>query len=249
MVRDNGVMKISVCLAMYNGERYIASQIRSILDQLGPSDEIVVVDDCSRDESVQIVSALGDPRIRLIRNDTNLGILGTFERALRESAGDILFLSDQDDIWRSDKVERVVSIFASDPAITLVASDAQVIDDVGNVTTQSFFSQRGAFSAGLVHNLVKNKYLGCTMAFRRSMLGHFLPIPPDVPMHDMWFGALNQIYGRTIFIDQPLISYRRHGSNASPSVGALPVKRAVWRWRLLKNLVARIVRGRSDGIE
>lgn len=240
---------ISVCLATYNGSAYVEAQLRSILGQLGSSDEIVVVDDCSCDESVGVVSALGDPRIRLIRNDTNLGILGAFERALRVSTGDILFLSDQDDIWRSDKVERVVSIFASDPAITLVASDAQVIDAVGNVTAQSFFSQRGAFSAGLLHNLVKNKYLGCTMAFRRSMLGHFLPIPPDVPMHDMWFGVLNQIYGRTAFIDQPLISYRRHGGNASPSAGASPVKRVVWRWRLIRNIVARVVRGRSDGVE
>lgn len=234
---------------MYNGESYIAPQIHSILDQLGPLDEIVVVDDCSRDESVQIVNTFDDPRIRLLRNDTNLGILGTFERALRESTGDILFLSDQDDVWRADKVERVVSIFESDPAITMVVSDAQVIDGAGNVTAHSFFSQRGAFSAGLVQNLVKNKYLGCTMAFRRKVLGCFLPIPKDVPMHDMWFGLLNQIYGRTAFLNQPLISYRRHACNASPSAGASPAKRAVWRWHLVKNLIARIARGRSDGIE
>ncbi len=247
VTRNDGAMNISVCLAMYDGERYIASQIRSILDQLGPSDELVVVDDCSRDASVQIVNAFDDPRIRLIRNDTNLGVLGTFERALRAAAGDLLFLSDQDDIWRSDKVEHVISVFASDPAITLVVSDAQVIDAAGHVTAQSFFGQRGAFSAGLLHNLVKSKHLGCSMAFRRSMLGYFLPIPSDVPMHDMWFGALNRIYGRTAFIDQPLISYRRHVRNASPSVGGPPVKRAVWRWRLIKNLVARVAAIRRGG--
>lgn len=240
-------MKISICLAMYNGANYIALQIRSILDQLGQSDEVVIVDDCSQDESVQIVNSFGDSRIRLIRNDSNLGILATFERALRESAGDILFLSDQDDIWRSDKIERVVSVFASDPAITMVVSDARVIDAAGDITARSFFGQRGAFSAGILHNLAKNKYLGCTMAFRRSMLDYFLPVPPDVPMHDMWFGLLNGIYGRTAFIDETLISYRRHGNNASPSAGASLVMRLVWRWCLIKNLLVRVLRGRIGG--
>jgi len=241
-------MKISVCLAMYNGARYLVPQMRSILDQLGRCDEIVVVDDCSRDESAQIVNAFGDSRIRLIRNDANLGILATFERALNEAAGDILFLSDQDDIWRPDKVERVVSVFASDPTITLVVSDAQVIDAAGNVTAQSFFRQRGAFSAGVLHNLARNKYLGCAMAFRRSMLAYFLPVPPDVPMHDMWFGLLNSVHGRTSFIDQPLIAYRRHESNASSCESAPIVRKLAWRWRLVKNLLARLYRGRSGRV-
>lgn len=234
-------MKISVCLAIYNGANYLLPQIQSILDQLGPSDEIVIVDDCSEDESVQIVNSFGDSRIRLLRNASNLGVLATFERALRESVGDVLFLSDQDDIWRSDKVERVVSVLASDPAITMVVSDAQVIDAAGNVTAQSFFRQRGAFSAGLLHNLVKNKYLGCTMAFRRSMLVHFLPIPPDTPMHDIWFGLVNDIYGKTHYISQPLIAYRRHGKNVSPSVCAPLVQKFVWRWRLVKNLLIHVL--------
>lgn len=244
VVLGNGSMKISVCLAIYNGANYLVPQVQSILNQLGQSDEIVIVDDCSEDESVQIVNSFGDARIRLLRNALNLGVLATFERALRESVGDILFLCDQDDIWRSDKVERIVSVLASDPVTTMVVTDAQVIDAAGNVTAQSFFRQRGAFSSSVLHNLVKNKYLGCTMAFRRSMLGHFLPIPSDVPMHDMWFGLLNSIYGRTLFIDQTLIAYRRHGNNASPSAGASPVMRVVWRWRLIKNLFERV---RRDG--
>lgn len=226
---------------MHNGADYLAPQVQSILDQLGQSDEIVIVDDCSEDESLQIVNSFGDSRIRLLRNASNLGILGTFERALRESVGDILFLSDQDDIWRSDKVEQVVSVFASNPAITMVVSDAQVIDAAGNVTAQSFFRQRGAFSAGVLHNLAKNKYLGCTMAFRRSMLEHFLPIPPDTPMHDIWFGLVNNIYGKTHYIGQPLIAYRRHGKNVSPSVGAPLLQKLVWRWRLVKNLFVRVL--------
>lgn len=234
-------MKISVCLAMFNGADYLMPQIQSILDQLGQFDEIVIVDDCSDDESVEIINSFGDSRIRLLRNASNLGVLATFDRALRESTGDILFLSDQDDIWRPDKVDQVVSALASDPAVTMVVSDAQVIDAAGNVIAQSFFRHRGAFSTGLLHNLVKNKYLGCTMAFRRSMLIHFLPIPADVPMHDIWFGLVNNVYGKTRYISQSLIAYRRHGKNVSPPVCAPLVQKVVWRWRLVKNLIFHVL--------
>lgn len=244
--QNNRAMKISVCLATYNGAEYLQHQIQSILDQIRLSDELIVVDDCSQDASGQIVKSFADQRVRLIRNETNLGVFSTFERALRASSGDILFLSDQDDIWLPEKVEKVVSAFATRPSVTMVISDAEVIDALGGIIARSFFGQRGAFSPGLVHNFVKNKYLGCTMAFRRAMLAHFLPIPSDVPMHDMWFGLLNAIYGRTLYIDQPLIQYRRHASNASPSTGASPMVRFIWRWQLAKNLIARIFRGRID---
>jgi hypothetical protein len=100
----------------------------------------------------------------------------------------------------------------------------------------------GRFSASPIHNAIKNKCLGCTMSFRRAMLRHFLPIPPDVPMHDIWFGVLNGIFGKTYFIETPLVGYRRHGSNASPRVRAGLRKILLWRYRLLKNVARRLIR-------
>lgn len=235
-------VKISVCMAVYNGAAYLQPQMHSILAQLQATDEVVVVDDASQDNSAELLRNLSDARVHVYRNERNLGVLASFEKAMRLAQGDILFLSDQDDVWLPGKADKIIEAFSLNPEITLVASDAQIIDESGFVVADSFFAQRGRFAAGVLHNLLKSKYLGCTLAFRRPMLDHFLPIPKDVPMHDMWFGLINDIYGKTHFINQPLIAYRRHGNNLSPSVGAPGVQKLVWRWRLVKNLLLHILR-------
>lgn len=239
-------MKISVCMAVYNGAAYLIPQLRSILPQLRAHDELVVVDDASQDNSAELLGNLSDARVRVFRNARNLGVFASFEKAMRLARGDILFLSDQDDIWLPRKVEIILEVFLSRPEITMVATDARIIDESGKVVADSFFARRGRFDAGVLHNLVKNKYLGCTLAFRSSMLHYFLPIPPDVPMHDMWFGLVNAVYGKTYYIDQPLISYRRHQNNVSPSVSGSISKKMVWRWRLAKNLFLRTVRRQQE---
>lgn len=234
-------MKISVCMAVYNGAAYLMPQVHSILSQLRADDELVVVDDASQDNSAELFSNLSDSRVSVFRNERNLGVFASFEKAMRLARGDILFLSDQDDIWLPGKVEKIIGVFLSKPEMTMVATDARIIDESGAVVADSFFAQRGRFEAGVLHNLIKNKYLGCTLAFRSSMLDHFLPIPPDVPMHDIWFGLVNDIYGKTYYIDQPLIAYCRHGKNVSPSLGAPVVQKLIWRWRLVKNLFVHVL--------
>lgn len=238
---------ISICLATYNGSPYVEAQLRSILEQLSPEDEVLIADDGSTDNTIAIVDAMGDPRIRWIAQGGRLGVVKNFERSLSAARGEYIFLSDQDDLWLPGKVDAVLEAFSLHPEATLVASDARVVDESGAVVAGSFFEQRGHFSTGVLHNLIKNKYLGCTLAFRSSMLEHFLPIPRDVPMHDMWFGTINDIYGKTHYIDQPLIAYRRHGNNASPAVGAPIVQKIVWRWRLVKNLLLHRLRYSSSG--
>lgn len=233
-------MRVSACMAVHNGDPYLRGQAESILSQLRPDDEIVAVDDCSRDRSLAVLNEIGDPRLRVYRNEKNLGVVRTFEKALSLSTGDIIFLSDQDDLWLAGKLSAALDVFASRPEVTMVATDAVVIDENGATVAPSFFAQRGRFAPGTLHNFVKNKYLGCTLSFRREMLPLFLPIPQDVPMHDIWFGLLNAIYGKTHFIDKPLIAYRRHGGNASPSVHAGLGRMLAWRSRLAKNLVQRM---------
>jgi glycosyltransferase involved in cell wall biosynthesis len=235
-------VKISVCMAVYNGAAYLQPQMCSILEQLRATDEVVVVDDASQDNSAELLCDLSDLRIRVFCNERNLGVFASFEKAMRVAYGNILFLSDQDDLWLPGKVDKIIEVFSLNPDITLVATDAQIIDKSGVVVADSFFAQRGRFAAGVLHNLLKNKYLGCTLAFRSSMLPYFLPIPKDVPMHDMWFGLVNDIYGKTHFIDQSLIAYRRHGKNLSPSIGASVVQKLVWRWNLAKNLFMLVLR-------
>lgn len=226
-------------MATFNGAAYVGQQIESILSQLGVDDEIVLVDDHSSDSTMEIVAAFADSRIKVYRNEKNLGVARTFEKALGLASGELIWLADQDDIWHPQKVSSMVGVFARRPEVTLVLTDARIVDQTGCVMLESFFQRRGSFSAGIVHNLLKNKYLGCVMAFRSSLLDKALPFPADIPQHDMWLGLVNACYGQTAFIDRPLVDYRMHGGNASGTssnksgtIGQM----IVWRWRLMKNL-------------
>jgi glycosyltransferase involved in cell wall biosynthesis len=228
-------------MASYNGAAYIEIQLKSILEQLGTNDEVIVVDDCSSDQTLKIVGEFQDKRIRVVKNKLNLGVIQSFEKAIELAVGDIIFLSDQDDIWYPEKVERVLDIFEQHPDVTLVLSDAKIIDGQGNVTAESFFSTRGAFTQRVLPNLLKNKFLGCTMAFRRLMADKFLPFPKAVPMHDMWIGIVNEIYGKSMFISESLTGYRRHNGNVSPTRRQSFPRMLVWRWQLVSSLVKRTV--------
>jgi glycosyltransferase involved in cell wall biosynthesis len=227
-------------MAVYNGAQFLLPQVESILQQLAPDDELIAVDDASQDDSNVMLAERNDSRIRLYRNDRNLGPVASFEKALRSASGHVIFLSDQDDLWLPGKVPKALAIFRSKPSITMVVSDARLIDEDGRTLEPSFFAQRGRFAPGALHNFFKNKYLGCTLSFRREMLPIFLPIPHDVPMHDIWFGMLNAVYGETYFLDEPLVAYRRHGRNASPVVSPGLAKAARWRYRLATKLVRRM---------
>lgn len=234
-------MKISVCMATYNGERFIHEQLESILGQLESDDEVVIVDDASTDGTVHVAEGFSDKRIRIFRQEHNCGVLKTFERSLKEAAGEIIFLADQDDIWRSDKVTKIKSLFAARPDLSLVLSDSCIVDARGKIISETRFKSE-RFHSGALINIVRNRYLGCAMAFRRSILAYCLPFPADLPMHDMWIGIVNQFVGKTEFIDEPLMSYRRHDSNTSPQSHAPLGQMIRWRWALVKNLAARVSR-------
>lgn len=232
---------ISVCMATYNGSLYIERQLRSILCQLDPSDEVILVDDHSSDATLDVVERIGDGRIKIYRNDFNEGIVRTFERAIRQASGSVIFLSDQDDVWYPEKVKRFLDVFDGRQDVTLVLSDAKIINDADEVVAESFLESRGGFSPGIWHNIAKNKYLGCTMAFRRSVVDRFLPFPEDIPMHDVWIGCINSIYGTPCFLDMPLMGYRRHQYNVTPAKRRDFGQILVSRWHLVKNLCLRFV--------
>jgi glycosyltransferase involved in cell wall biosynthesis len=231
---------ISVCIATYNGAPYIERQLRSILCQLAQADEVILVDDYSSDATLDVVEKIGDKRIKIYRNEFNQGVLRTFERAIRLASGNIIFLSDQDDIWYPEKIEKFIKVFDEHQNVTLVLSDAKIINEVDEVVAESFLESRGGFSSGFWHNIIQNKYLGCTMAFRRSMAEKFLPFPMDVPGHDVWIGCINSIYGKSFFLNMPLMAYRRHQHNVSPLIRRGIVQILAWRWRLIKNLCRKL---------
>lgn len=203
---------ISVCIATYNGERYIEEQLTSILRQLGDNDEIIVSDDGSTDRTVDIAASTHDQRIHIVKGPCKNSIIANFESALRLAKGDYIFLSDQDDIWMDGKVETSLNYLAT---YDCIVSDAIIVDENKNILKPSFFSHNRTRSGRFYNLIVKNGYLGCCMAFRRSVLQKSLPFGKDIPMHDIWIGNVAAFLFNIKFIPEKLIMYRRHSHNNS----------------------------------
>ena len=202
---------ISVCMATYNGERFICEQLKSILAQLSEDDEVIVSDDGSKDGTLDIVDSLNDSRVKVFRNEGRHGVVPNFENALKHSSGDIIFFSDQDDVWSEKKVE--VCLKALENA-DLVVHNSDVIYEDGGHENEDFFLLRRSGS-GYWKNLYKNSFVGSCMAFRSEVKKYVLPFPKHILWHDMWIGLMVEKHGRTKFIDEKLLFYRRHGENAS----------------------------------
>lgn len=230
---------ISVCLASFNGERYIREQIESILRSPKIS-ELIISDDGSSDATLAVVASIADPRIKLLKGPGK-GLIRNFEFLLEQAHGDYIFLSDQDDIWLDNKVDVTLEWLKT---VDLVVSDCKVVDSRGQLLHESFFVLRHS-SPGVIKNLARNSFLGCCMAFRRSVLSRSLPFPANIPMHDWWLGLLAAMTGRVAFVDEAMVLYRRHGGNASDTSGkssASKVQQLVWRlslsWVLVKRYLA-----------
>ncbi len=227
--------KISICIATYNGEKYIKRQVDSILKQAGENYEIIISDDSSSDNTLEIIRGYNNPNIKIFPNQKFRNPIFNFENALRHATGDYIFLSDQDDLWFDNKVEK--STLALDKC-DIVLSDCKIMDGDGNVIEESFFKINGS-GRGLLKNLWKNSYLGCCLAMRRTVLEKALPFPKDIPMHDWWMGIISEVFFRITILNEPLICYRRHGINATPTgeISHFPYhKRLGFRWALVKGL-------------
>ena len=227
-------MKISVALAAYKGEQYIAEQIDSILSQLGENDEIIVSDDYPQGKTREIVLNLQsqDKRIKYIEGGGK-GVVKNFENALNACSGDIIFLSDQDDVWLPGKVEKVTAEIAA--GADLVLHDASVTDAALKITNPSYFSVIGSNSS-FSGNLIRNTFVGCCMAFSRQVMLDALPFPEGLPMHDWWIAlvALKK-HRKAVLLREPLILWRRHGGNVTGGKTSLSQK-IRWRIKLILSL-------------
>jgi len=196
-------------MATYNGAAYIREQLVSILTQLNPEDEIIISDDCSTDNTLEIISSFKDKRIKLIQNPNQASPVTNFENALKQASGDVIFLSDQDDIWMDNKVSKTLQLLAQ---YDLVLSDAIVIDGEGKEIFRSFYKKNYS-GKGFLFNWVNNSYLGCCLAFNRKVLDYCLPFPEKIAMHDIWIGLNAAFTFKCIHLNEPLIRYRQHGKN------------------------------------
>ena len=212
--------KVSVAMATYNGEKYIKEQIETILNNLDDKDELVISDDGSSDMTIEIINKINDKRIKLLEGPRK-GLKKNFENAIKNTTGDVIFLSYQDDIWMENKVEKVLECFNNNNYI-LIQHDAVVVGENDKVIYESFAEHRKV-KTGVIKNLIKNSYHGCCIAFRKELIKEILPIPDNVYLHDEWIGIVAELNGKTYFLDEKLIKYRRHSENTS-SFKHLPVK-------------------------
>ena len=221
---------ISVVLAAYKGEKYIAEQVCSILSQLGDNDELIVSDDYPQGETRSALNGIieNDSRVRYIHGRSQ-GLIKNFEHAINNAKGDFIFLSDQDDVWLEGKVEAVMNEF--EKGADVVMHDALITDGDLNPTGERAFVLNSA-GKGILKNILKNSYQGSCMAFRKEMKEYILPFPDKIPMHDQWIGLRGEKYGNVHLIDHPYILYRRHSENVSGGGSSL-LQKIKWRINII----------------
>jgi glycosyltransferase involved in cell wall biosynthesis len=216
-------MKISVAMCTYNGARFVREQLESIASQTRLPEELVICDDCSSDETAEIVKsfAVSAPfAVRFEINQKNLGSTQNFGRAIQLCHGDLIALSDQDDVWLPKKIERIETRFAESPAVGLVFTNADLVDEQLDPLGHQLWEQIG-FDRETRRLVNKGRALdlllpgwtvtGATMAFRSKFLTLILDIPNDLPMiHDGWIALIVATVAKVAFVDEPLIKYRQH---------------------------------------
>jgi glycosyltransferase involved in cell wall biosynthesis len=241
---------ISVCIPTYNGEKYILRQLQSILVQLAEDDEIIISDDSSDDATVAVIKSIGDSRIKLFENMHFKTPVYNLENALKQAKGEYIFLSDQDDIWHASKVSSMLKYLRS---YDLVISNASIINNKEEVITASYFDWKNS-GPGFLKNVIKNSYIGCCMAFNRSILNLALPFPTKLAMHDVWIGLIAEAFGNVYFLDEKLVLYRRHDSNMTYAIDRSDdnlsdnsfIYKLSYRFYILKHIILRKISGKSN---
>lgn len=211
---------ITVCVATFNGSRFIKSQLKSILDQIYDHDQIIIVDDHSSDNTCDLLSSLSDSRFSIVRNNKNIGHVKSFERAIALAKNNYIFMSDQDDIWCDNRINLMLNELIFSNAL-LVSSNSILVDEYGFPTESIQFD--GVISNLSTHHL-KNiihifkgntAYFGCQMCLHRDLLPFIIPFPRYVESHDLWIAMAANIAGRNRHLDYASLFRRIHGFNAS----------------------------------
>jgi len=214
-------------MATFNGGHFIAEQVASILNQVRPPDELIISDDGSSDGTVEIVREVvaDHPEVAVhlvvISGGERLGVTGNFERAIAATAGEIVVLSDQDDVWHRERISSVLPLFEADGKLEFVHSDAELVDEAGRPLGRGLLeslgitvSERALIAAGRSFEvfLRRNLATGAVSAFRRTLLERASPFP-KAWVHDEWLAILAAAAGSSALVDERLVDYRQHGSN------------------------------------
>jgi glycosyltransferase involved in cell wall biosynthesis len=206
---------ISIVMASYNGENFIREQVESLLAQSYPNLEFIFVDDASSDQTWEILKefAKEDKRIQLTKNQINQGLLATFETGIRAANGEMIALSDQDDVWVTEKISLLAGAIGSH---SLIYADSQLTDAAGKPTAR--YSERNYLCdyPTALHYVFGTKAMGHAMLFKKEILKIALPFPAYVG-HDYILGFAAAALNGVAYFPQTLVNYRQHSNN---TVGA-----------------------------
>ncbi len=239
---------ISVCIPTYNGEKYILKQLNSILTQLDVDDEVIISDDSSSDDTINLIKSLNDNRILISENNKFKSPVYNMENALKLAKGDYIFMADQDDIWVGNKVSEMLKYLKN---YNLVISNASIIDQNEKIIKNSYFEWKKS-GKGFFKNFAKNSYIGCAMAFDRKILAASLPFPQKLAMHDVWIGLIAEVFGKVYFLENKLILYRRHEANLTYSINRTDenlsdnslIYKISYRYVIIFNIIKRILKSK-----
>jgi glycosyltransferase involved in cell wall biosynthesis len=223
--------RVSVALCTCNGSRFIAEQVESICRQTAPAAEIVLHDDASDDDTVARAREAWErcraerpeaaPQLRIEVHSQRLGVARNFAGALAQCQGDLIALSDQDDRWHADRLERLVARMQAQPATLLLHGNAHMIDGEGRSLGNTLFealamseAELGKLSEGRAFEVLldRNLVTGAATILRRGLLQAALPIPAHW-IHDEWLAAIAAALGALDVEKAPLLDYRQHGGN------------------------------------
>lgn len=226
---------ISIAMCTYNGEKFLEEQLNSIIQQSRQPDEIIICDDCSNDRTVEkakTILAKWQGISRIIENDHNLGYRMNFQKAISLCQGDIIFLSDQDDVWDRKKIESMEKVFTAHPDVNMVFHDAELVDEQLNRLTPSFwqalsFNPDGFLDDPYKRLLLGNVVQGSACAFRADVFFHAYPFPKEA-VHDEWLALVAGLFGKIMPIEQPLMKYRQGHNQIGGSVRSLRQGITLW---------------------
>ncbi len=213
--------KVDVLLATYNGEKYLEEQIESILNQTYKNIQLIISDDCSTDGTRDILKKYEqDERVKIFYQEKNLGYIKNFEFLLKNVESNLYMLSDQDDIWKKEKIDKSVEKLEKEN-LDLVFGDLEVVDGNLNTIYESFDKYMkldrkinkciGNYKLQYLYNCMT----GCTILSKKELLDKILPLPTKSKymVHDYWIGLMVALNGKVGYIKEPLIRYRQHGNN------------------------------------
>lgn len=209
---------------------FVEKQYKSIINQLGKHDEFIISDDGSTDETVKILKELShaDERV-IIEKGPCKGVIQNFASAIMKCKGDIIFISDQDDIWYEDKIRIMTQVFKNHGAgVLLVMHDGIESSKEGIILKNSY-----PMHHGIIRNIAKSSYYGHRMAFRRELVSQILPFPRECPAYDQYIGLIGEKLKASIFIEDKLTNHIITGNNYSKSLPFL--QKIIFRLNLLRS--------------